>query len=260
MKTTCFALALLATAAQAAPLTNAPAASQPRQEPFSETRYGIALSDPYRWMEQDARSADMVAWIKSASDHTTAELGALPERAAFAATLEKSTRAGVRYSDVQSAGATLFYRRLDPADRVPKLVVRQGGQGVAILEGERWIAPLGDEVRGALSANLARDLHARDVTGLPDNGRPLLRIKLDLRRFDSQPGAYALIDAAWSLRLPNSANSTSLACNTRVSENVGPGYDALVQGHQRAIAQLAEQIAAAARPFIANQDASCPQG
>ena len=140
----------------------------------------------------------------------------------------------------------------------PQLVVRQGGQGVAILEGERWIAPLGDEVRGALSADLARDLHARDVTGLPDNGRPLLRIKLDLRRFDSQPGAYALIDAAWSLRLPNSANSTSLACNTRVSESVGPGYDALVQGHQRALAQLAGQIAAAARPFIAGQDSACP--
>lgn len=140
----------------------------------------------------------------------------------------------------------------------PQLVVRQGEQGVAILQGERWIAPLGDEVRGALSADLARDLHARDVTGLPDNGRPLLRIKLDLRRFDSQPGAYALIDAAWSLRLPNSANSTSLVCNTRVSESVGSGYDALVQGHQRALAQLAGQIAAAARPFIAGQGTVCP--
>ncbi len=140
----------------------------------------------------------------------------------------------------------------------PQLVVRQGGQGVAILEGQRWIAPLGEEVRGALSADLARELHARDVTGLPDNGKPLLRIKLDLRRFDSQPGAYALIDAAWSLRLPNSANSTGLACDTRISESVGPGYDALVQGHQRAIARLAERIAAAARPFAAGQDASCP--
>ncbi|MGB3461073.1 MAG: ABC-type transport auxiliary lipoprotein family protein, partial [Rhodanobacter lindaniclasticus] len=28
----------------------------------------------------------------------------------------------------------------------PQLVVRQGGQSVALLEGERWIAPLADEV------------------------------------------------------------------------------------------------------------------
>jgi prolyl oligopeptidase len=78
MKTTGFVLALLATVAHAAPLTNAPAASQPGQEPFSETRYGLALSDPYRWMEQPARAADRTAWIKSSSDHTVAELAALP--------------------------------------------------------------------------------------------------------------------------------------------------------------------------------------
>ncbi|MFL6696280.1 MAG: prolyl oligopeptidase family serine peptidase [Vitreoscilla sp.] len=127
MKTTFLALALLTTAAHAASLTNASASSRPPQEPFNETRYGIALSDPYRWMEQDSRVAEMTTWIKSASDHTVAELATLPPRAQFAATLEKTTRAGVRYSDVQSAGAALFYRRLDPADRVPKLVVRQGG-------------------------------------------------------------------------------------------------------------------------------------
>ena len=147
MKTTCFALALLAIAAHAAPLTNAPAASQPRPEPFSETRYGIALSDPYRWMEQGARSADMVAWIKGASDHTTAELGALPERAAFAATLEQTTRAGVRYSDVQSAGDALFYRRLDPADRVAKLVVRRGDVERVLLDpaaGTAQVAAIGN--------------------------------------------------------------------------------------------------------------------
>src|ERR1039457_4228702 len=134
MKTTFFALALLATAAQADPLTNAPAASRPPQEPFSETRYGIALSDPYRWMEQDARAADMTSWIKASSDHTVPELATLPERARFAETLEKTTRAGVRYSDVQSAGAALFYRRLDPADRVPKLVVRQRGVERILLD------------------------------------------------------------------------------------------------------------------------------
>lgn len=140
----------------------------------------------------------------------------------------------------------------------PQLVVRQGGQGIAILDGERWIAPLGDEVRGALSADLARALHAQDVTGLPDNGKPVLRIKLDLRRFDSEPGNYALIDAAWSLRLPGEAGRAVLACSNRVSESIGPGYDALVQGHQRALARLAEQIATTARPFAAGQNVGCP--
>ncbi|KRE88391.1 hypothetical protein ASG87_07200 [Frateuria sp. Soil773] len=138
----------------------------------------------------------------------------------------------------------------------PQLVVRQGGQGVAPLNGERWIAPLADEVRGALSADLAHALNTQDVTGLPAGSKPVLRIKLDLRRFDSQPGEYALIDAAWSVRQPK--GGAVLACTSRIRESVGPGYDALVQGHQQALARLAAQIAAVAGPVAAGQPASCP--
>lgn len=142
----------------------------------------------------------------------------------------------------------------------PQLVVREGGQGVALLGSERWIAPLGDEVRSALSAELARELGSADVSGLPGNGKPLLRIKLDLRRFDSAPGSYALIEAAWSVRLLHGARPAALACTSRVSETVGPGYPALVQGHQRAIARLATQIATAARALGDGQAPVCPSG
>jgi len=140
----------------------------------------------------------------------------------------------------------------------PQLVVREGGQGVALLGSERWIAPLGDEVRGALSADLARELRSQDVSGLPGNGRPLLRIKLDLRRFDSQPGSYALIEGAWSVRLLHDTHAGTLACTSRVSVPVGPGYPALVQGHQQAIARLAGQIAAAGRLLGSGQTPVCP--
>jgi len=142
----------------------------------------------------------------------------------------------------------------------PQLVVREGGQGVALLGSERWIAPLGDEVRSALSADLARELRSADVSGLPGSGKPLLRIKLDLRRFDSAPGSYALIEAAWSVRLLHGERPAALACTSRISEAVGPGYPALVQGHQRAIARLATQIAGVARALGAGQAAVCPSG
>lgn len=140
----------------------------------------------------------------------------------------------------------------------PQLVVRSGGQGVAPLDGERWIAPLDDEVRSALSADLARELDNQDVSGLPDSGKPLLRVKLDLRRFDSQPGSYALIEGAWSVRVLHAPHAGALACTSRIMERVGPGYDALVQGHQRAIGRLAAQIAVAARALGNGQPAACP--
>jgi len=140
----------------------------------------------------------------------------------------------------------------------PQLVVRQGGQGVALLGGERWIAPLADEVRSALSADLVRQLHGADLSGMAAGEKPRLRIKLDVRRFDSAPGAYALIDAAWSVRAAAGDPPATLACTTRVRETVGPGYPALVQGHQRAIAQIAAQIATAARAVAQGQTAACP--
>jgi uncharacterized lipoprotein YmbA len=142
----------------------------------------------------------------------------------------------------------------------PQLVVRQGGQSVALLNGERWIAPLGDELRSALSTDLAHQLHSEDVSALPGNDKPMLRIKLDVRRFDSQPGSYALIDGTWSVRIIHGSSSQggSVSCSSRISETVGPGYDALVEGHQRAIARLAAQIAGAAQSLGNGQVPPCP--
>jgi len=113
-------------------------------------------------------------------------------------------------------------------------------------------------VRGALSADLARELHSQDVSGLSGSDKPRLRIKLDLHRFDSQPGSYALIEGTWSVHVLHAAHDGALACSSRISETVGPGYDALVQGHQRAIGQLAAQIAAAAYALGRGQVPACP--
>lgn len=140
----------------------------------------------------------------------------------------------------------------------PQLVMREGGQSVALLEGHRWIAPLVDEVRGALDADLVRQLPGRNVAGMPAGEQPLLQVTVDLRRFESQLGSDALIEAAWSVRLLHGAQPAALACTSQIRESVGPGYDALVQGHQRALAELAAQVATAARSLAANQRASCP--
>lgn len=140
----------------------------------------------------------------------------------------------------------------------PQLVVREGDQGVALLGSERWIAPLGDELRSALSADLARQLHSADMSGMPSSDKRRLRMKLDVHRFDSAPGAYALIEGAWSVRTVQGGQPAVLACTSRVRESVGPGYAALVQGHQRAIAQIAAQMAAAARALGSGQTPVCP--
>jgi len=137
----------------------------------------------------------------------------------------------------------------------PQLVIRQGIQGVTILNGERWIAPLADEVRSALSAYLAYEMNTQDVSGLPVSDRPRLRIKVDLRRFDSVLNNYALIDTTWSLRLMR--GGATVICTSQIRQPVGPGYDALVQGHQEALRQLAGRIAKVAREAAFGQTPSC---
>ncbi|MFK2876799.1 PqiC family protein [Rhodanobacter hydrolyticus] len=142
---------------------------------------------------------------------------------------------------------------------VPQLVVRTGGQGMQPLNDQRWIAPLGDEIHSALSADLASALGVADMGGLPGNGQPRLRITLDVRRFESVPGDHALIEAAWSLHLAGtSGGQDALSCTSLVNEQVGAGYDALVAGHQQALASLANRIAAAARAYEAGNRPGCP--
>ncbi|HUB91066.1 MAG TPA: PqiC family protein [Dyella sp.] len=143
-------------------------------------------------------------------------------------------------------------------DDVPQLVVRQGGQAVALLNGERWAAPLADEVRGALAVELARRTGAQDISGTaPTQGKPVLRIKVDLRRFDSSPGNYALIDATWTIR--ELGSQAVLTCSSRINENAGQGYAGLVAGHQQALATLAGQIASVAPAMaMGSVPSACP--
>jgi uncharacterized lipoprotein YmbA len=144
----------------------------------------------------------------------------------------------------------------------PQLVVRSGPQRVDLLEGDRWIAPLGDELRAALAVDLARDLPGRDVTGLAESASRALIVEVDLRRFDSVPGAHAAIDAAWTLSLHGGdGQAVGLGCSTQIDEPVagsGAGYDALVQAHQRALVRLAAAIGAAARALAHSGRAGCP--
>jgi uncharacterized lipoprotein YmbA len=139
-----------------------------------------------------------------------------------------------------------------------ELLVRQSEQRVAVLDNERWAAPLAAELREALAADLAGALGTHDVHGLAHPPAiPIYRIQFEIRRFDSWPGRHALIEADWNIR--GDADRTLASCTSEASENVEPGYDALVQGHQRAIAHIAADVAAVLRAMAAGNVPPCPR-
>jgi uncharacterized lipoprotein YmbA len=142
----------------------------------------------------------------------------------------------------------------------PPLVVRQGDGSLAILDTERWGSPLGDEFHDALTGQLERRFGSRDLAGLPkDAGQPVLSLRTDVRRFESVPGSYALIDVVWSLNLRNSGTKgQNLTCSSVIRELAGLGMENLVLAHQRAVSRLADSIAKTANGWARQPASRCP--
>ncbi|HEY0286863.1 MAG TPA: PqiC family protein [Pseudomonas sp.] len=142
----------------------------------------------------------------------------------------------------------------------PPVVVRQGNGSLAILENDRWGAPLGDEFHDALTGQLERRFGLRDLAGLPKQGdQPVLSLRTDVRRFESVLDQYALIDVVWNLSLSNSgAKRQNLTCSSVIRQPAGVGMENLVLAHQHAVSVLADTIAKTANDWARQGGARCP--
>src|SRR5690606_38992823 len=97
---------------------------------------------------------------------------------------------------------------------------------------------------------------ARDVYRLArTDALPAWRAKLVVNRLDTELGGAVLLDAGWS----NSGDGATPSFASQAREPIGSGFDAAVQGHQRALAGVAGDIAAAVRALQAGSSATCPR-
>ena len=135
----------------------------------------------------------------------------------------------------------------------PQFVVRRADDTFAVLEQERWIAPLNEEIRAALSEHLTATLGAPGAT--PAAGRKDWRIAVDVQRFDSTPGRTSLV-AQWALLA--GGDTPALRCRSVHEQTVGAGIPALAAGHRQAVAQLSAAIAVALAAIDAGRAAACP--
>ncbi|WP_027783587.1 MULTISPECIES: PqiC family protein [Burkholderia] len=136
-----------------------------------------------------------------------------------------------------------------------QLVVQKNAAQVDVLEQERWASPPADEIRRALSDDLAAQLGTIDVANSAyPAGVPVYRISVNVQRFESWPGKRAAVDAVWSVR--SLATQAVMTCRTSVAEPVADGYDALVAGHRRALDVIAAQAAAGVRAMASRRGAT----
>lgn len=128
-----------------------------------------------------------------------------------------------------------------------QLVVQVNAAQVKVLEDDRWSSALPDEIRYALAARVSQQAGA--FAASRGEAVPVYQVGVDVQRFESWPGSHVLIDAVWSVS--GSAGEETLTCHSAVSEPVSGGYQAIVDGHRRAINAIAAQMAEVVRAFAA---------
>jgi uncharacterized protein len=139
-----------------------------------------------------------------------------------------------------------------------ELIVRTGPTEVTLLENERWMSPMKEEVKDAVRLALQRRFSR--MTGW----RPAftkLTLDIDVQHLEAQLGQYALLEASWSATLSapgeRSTGAQVTTCTFRADEKIPAGYSGMVEGYQREIAALAEAIVAVLTSPASGIDASC---
>lgn len=141
----------------------------------------------------------------------------------------------------------------------PQIVIRQGESRVQILETERWVAPLADEVKMALSHQLTLQMGRAEGAGVArESGSPHVSLQVDVRRFESAPGRYALIDATWSLRTRvTDGTYRILTCNSVIRREGRVEIGKLVLAHQQMMTELATHIVRTLKPWMSDSSNGC---
>jgi uncharacterized lipoprotein YmbA len=132
--------------------------------------------------------------------------------------------------------------RVEPVTVPPQvdrtqIVIRQGRSGLQVLETEWWGATLADEIHSALRDQLNPPPAVSPTT----SGTASLQI--DVQRFDSVLGEYALLDVKW--RLKAQGKNGEKRCHTVLRTPAGETLETLVNAHQNNLTRLAALIAEA---------------
>jgi uncharacterized lipoprotein YmbA len=139
-----------------------------------------------------------------------------------------------------------------------ELMIRTGPSEMTLLENERWVSPIKDEIKAAVYLELQRRLS--QMTKLRSlQAFTKLSVDIDLQRLEAEPGRYALLEASWSGNLSGTGSSGMIAktCTFRAAEEIHGGYAVIVERYQREIAALADAIVSVLAGSASDLDASC---
>jgi prolyl oligopeptidase len=95
--------------------------------PVTDTLHGVAVTDPYRWMEDEGPELD--AWLRAQDAYTRAVLERVPEREKILAEMRALLTDAAVVSQVRRLGDRLVYLKRNAGEQVAKLYLREGATG-----------------------------------------------------------------------------------------------------------------------------------
>jgi prolyl oligopeptidase len=126
MRIVSWALAAMLGTAGCSPDSSVPFTEKAASAPVrvvTDTLFGVATADPYRWMEQPD-NPEFVEWMSAQGRYTEAYLAAIPGRADLLRRIRELVLRTSTVTRVKRAGGSLFFLRADTGALMPKLFVR----------------------------------------------------------------------------------------------------------------------------------------
>ena len=127
----------------------------------------------------------------------------------------------------------------------PQWVVRLADDTIALLEHDRWIAPLAEEMRAAVALRLTAAVPPPTSAVVPVIvvDKPW-RVLIEVERFDAALGRAVHLEASWLLQ-PGDAKAPALRCRVAFTQPVAAGMPALGAGQRAVIEALGDAVAVA---------------
>lgn len=142
----------------------------------------------------------------------------------------------------------------------PQWLVRRSDDTLQLLEQDRWAAPLADEFRAALRAQLGSRWGVVDGSsprGAQAPDTPSWRLVVEVLQLDARPSREVLLEARWTVLSPQAA-AAGTGCNSRIVEPVsGQGTLPIAEAYRRAVVHLSDQIGALLRSGQRGSTAGC---
>ena len=126
----------------------------------------------------------------------------------------------------------------------PQLVIGAGDHQRALLEQERWIEPVAEDLQRAIAQHLSTQLAGTSVLIGGERGADAaaFQVFVQVRRLEMNPGAGARLDAHWLILGKGAQPVREEDFSASVAAGA-PGYPALVRAQSAAVGSLAAQIA-----------------